>query len=636
MRRFMRDASRLERDAKAEHDFYHSLISQLQTELEDAKHSSELLRAELDRAREGRSRDVASSSATTPSGDATNARETATVGVERETRGEDEATRDAKAAETERELIALRAKVEALSARNEKSESDANDDAERARMAEELDEMREHMRTATASAHRANAEVNAVAHQNRTLMEKERRRANAAEARIKEIMKELMEQQANGEDAAMRERAEALEEALATSTSEVEALRSENEELEGRLRAVIERSDAIESSVDVSASSALAVVVEEKERAMMGRAYADEAATSLRRSALEARATANAFRSRLYPDGDPESDDARMLVIVHAVLEGHPFDDASRDVTNAVRARLRSHGEERLVILVSENLCDLIPDDAVNAPMSLGAKISLRNVENTTNRRPATLRITYAFDVRDSQTGDVVKGDERMITIPVGAAGTPHAFAMQSVWLEAACTGIEDALKAAYSRLRDAESTASAAKVRAIALQGEAARMRHHGGSSARAQALERRELELERRESQLNAEVVEIEGMVARAREEAEAMRREANRIVADASASLRVKDDEIERLRALQSSVTRAQNRSKSWRRETAAARLTADADADASDARRLAAAGNHRAAASSLENAERRLARITAACVAKSTSRALAPVENVHLFT
>ena len=397
---------------------------------------------------------------------------------------------------------------------------------------------------------------------------------------------------------------------------------------------MIERSDAIESSVDVSASSALAVVVEEKERAMMGRAYADEAATSLRRSALEARAAANAFRARLYPDGDPESDDARMLVIVHAVLEGHPFDDASRDVTNAVRARLRSHGEERLVILVSENLCDLIPDDAVNAPMSLGAKISLRDVENTTNRRPATLRITYAFDVRDSQTGDVVKGDERMITIPVGAAGTPHAFAMQSVWLEAACTGIEDALKAAYSRLRDAESTASAAKVRAIALQGEAARMRHHGGSSARAQALERRELEIERREAQLNAEVVEIEGMVARAREEAEAMRREANRIVADASASLRVKDDEIERLRALQSSVTRAQNRSKSWRRETAAARLTADADADASDARRLAAAGNHRAAASSLENAERRLARITAACVAKSTSRALAPVENVHL--
>ncbi len=634
MRRFMRDASRLERDAKAEHDFYHSLISQLQTELEDAKHSSELLRAELDRAREGRSRDVASSSATTPSGDATNARETTTVGVERETRGEDEATRDVKAEETERELIALRAKVAALSAQSEKSESDANDDAERARMVEELDEMREHMRTATASAHRANAEVNAVAHQNRTLMEKERRRANAAEARIKELM-ELMEQQVNGEDAAMRKRAEALEEALTTSTSEVETLRSENEELEVRLRAVIERLDAIESSVDVSESSALAVVVEEKERAMMGRAYADEAATSLRRSALEARAAANAFRARLYPDGDPESDDARMLVIVHAVLEGHPFDDASRDVTNAVRARLRSHGEERLVILVSENLCDLIPDDAVNAPMSLGAKISLRDVENTTNRRPATLRITYAFDVRDSQTGDVVKGDERMITIPVGAAGTPHAFAMQSVWLEAACTGIEDALKASYSRLRDAESTASAAKVRAIALQGEAARMRHHGGSSARAQALERRELEIERREAQLNAEVVEIEGMVARAREEAEAMRREANRIVADASASLRVKDDEIERLRALQSSVTRAQNRSKSWRRETAAARLTAAADDDASNARRLAAAGNHRAAASSLENAERRLARITAACVAKSTSRALAPVDNVNLM-
>ena len=111
MRRFMRDASRLERDAKAEHAFYHSLISQLQTELEDAKHSSELLRAELDRAREGRSRDIATSSATTPSGDATNARETTTVGVERETRGEDEATRDAKAEETERELIALRAKV---------------------------------------------------------------------------------------------------------------------------------------------------------------------------------------------------------------------------------------------------------------------------------------------------------------------------------------------------------------------------------------------------------------------------------------------------------------------------------------------------------------------------------------------
>jgi hypothetical protein len=318
-----------------------------------------------------------------------------------------------------------------------------------------------------------------------------------------------------------------------------------------------------------------------------------------------------------------------MLVIVHAVLEGHPFDDASRDVTSAVRARLQSHGEERLVILVSENLCDLITDDDLHAPMSSGASLSLRDVERSTSRRPATLRITYAFDVRDSQTGNVVKGDERMITIPVGAAGTPHAFAMQSVWLESACTGIEDALKAAYSRLRDAESTASAAKVRAIALQSEAARVRHQGGSSARAQALDRRELEIERREAALKAEVVEIEGLLARVREEAHAERREANRIVADASASLRVKDDEIERLRALHASVTRAQHRSKAWRRETDAAR---SASGRASDGRRRAAAGNHRDAASSLEHAERRLARITAACVAKSIPRALAPVEDV----
>lgn len=49
------------------------------------------------------------------SGDVMNVREMMMVGVERETRGEDEATRDAKAEETERELIVLCVKVVVLS-----------------------------------------------------------------------------------------------------------------------------------------------------------------------------------------------------------------------------------------------------------------------------------------------------------------------------------------------------------------------------------------------------------------------------------------------------------------------------------------------------------------------------------------
>lgn len=66
-----------------------------------------------------------------------------------------------------------------------------------------------------------------------------------------------------------------------------------------------------------------------------------------------------------------------MLVIVYVVFEGYLFDDVSCDVINVVRVRLRSYGEERLVIFVSENLCDLILDDVVNVLMSLGVKIFL-------------------------------------------------------------------------------------------------------------------------------------------------------------------------------------------------------------------------------------------------------------------
>ena len=113
---------------------------------------------------------------------------------------------------------------------------------------------------------------------------------------------------------------------------------------------------------------------------------------------------------------------------------------------------------------------------------------------------------------------------------------------MQSVWLESGVTGIEDVLKAAYSRLRDAESTASAAKIRAIALHGEASRAKRRAGSSARIDALDRRENALDRRESALASEIVALESTVARAREESEAVRRDAARVAADAESRLAV----------------------------------------------------------------------------------------------
>jgi hypothetical protein len=249
---------------------------------------------------------------------------------------------------------------------------------------------------------------------------------------------------------------------------------------------------------------------------------------------------------------------------------------------------------------VSENLSDIVPDDP--HAESLDTALELR--ENV--RSNATLRLTYAFDVRNVDTGEVSRGEERTTTVPVGAAGTPHAFAMQSVWLESGVTGIEDVLKAAYSRLRDAESTASAAKIRAIALHGEASRAKRRAGSSARIDALDRRENALDRRESALASEIVALESTVARAREESEAVRRDAARVVADAESRLAVAEDEIRRLRAVQSAVGRANDRSKTWRR--------GDVTTEATETR-------SRDAMSALAMAEARLARITAARVAKS---------------
>jgi len=120
--------------------------------------------------------------------------------------------------------------------------------------------------------------------------------------------------------------------------------------------------------------------------------------------------------------------------------------------------------------------------------------------------------------------------------------------------------------------------------------------------------------LVLEKREADLNAEIIELESAAARARTESESIRLDAARAVSDISERLQVAEEEIARLRAVESAVTRAQSRSKSWRRETVA--LSA-ADEDVA-ARRRAAIGAHRNAASTLELAEARLARLTAATI------------------
>jgi hypothetical protein len=183
-------------------------------------------------------------------------------------------------------------------------------------------------------------------------------------------------------------------------------------------------------------------------------------------------------------------------------------------------------------------------------------------------RKHASLRIIYAFDVVDEKSGSKIRGEERSVTIPIGAAGTSHAFAMQSLWIEAQPTGIEDALKAAYSRLRDAEATASAAKSRAIALRDEVIRARHHAGSTARANELSLRERALEKRQADLNDEVIRIENTVARALADAESTKREAAKAVSDAAQRLAVAEDEIARLRARDAAVRSANARSRAWR--------------------------------------------------------------------
>ena len=348
------------------------------------------------------------------------------------------------------------------------------------------------------------------------------------------------------------------------------------------MREMMARMDAMKNE-DVDEDAAVAAMMEERERALLGRAYADTAVVNSSRAALEARATCESYRARLYPDGEPNDVDVvRTLVVAHAVLEGHPFDAASRDVTRAIRARLDAKRGTKTADSRSENLSDIVPDDP--HAESLDTALGLR--ENV--RSNATLRLTYAFDVRNVDTGEVSRGEELTTTVPVGAAGTPHAFAMQSVWLESGVTGIEDVLKAAYSRLRDAESTASAAKIRAIgvARRGEQGQALALLGSSARIDALDRRENALDRRESALASEIVALESTVARAREESEAVRRDAAR-VARRRRRLAVAEDEIRRLRAVQSAVGRANDRSKTWRRGDVTTEATETRSRDAMSA-------------------------------------------------
>jgi hypothetical protein len=597
MRRYFRDASKLEHDARAEHAFFHSLIAQLQAELQDARHAESMARAELERAR--RRPELSSSPASPDVASCERATTTETTTIDRP---EDAVgTRGGETTRAREEDASTSPSVDADDHRRTLEDALARADEERARMIEELEEMRGHMRTATASAHRANAEVNAVAHQNRALMEKERRRAEAAEARVRELMEaasSVREAEAV-DDERDDEKVACAEAAAAAAREESRRLREEKDALETRVAEMTARMDAMENE-DVDEDAAVAALVEERERALLGRAYADGAVVNLRRTALEARATCASYRARLYPDGEPRDDIVRTLVVAHAVLEGHPFDSASRDVTRAIRARLDASEGRRLVILVSENLSDIVPDD----PHAESLDTALKLKENA--RSNATLRLTYAFDLKDVNTGEISRGEERTAVVSVGAAGTPHAFAMQSVWLESGITGIEDVLKAAYSRLRDAESTASAAKIRAIALLGEASRAKRRAGSSARSEALDRRENALNRRESALASEVVALESTVARAREESEAIRRDAARVVADAESRLAVAEDEIRRLRSVQSAVGRANDRSKTWRRGDVTAEVTESRSRDAMSA---------------LAAAEARLARITAARVAKS---------------
>ena len=443
-----RDAARLARDAQAEHEFTKALIAELKRDNERAEHEKNVALAALaalKNARGGGDDSVASTSA--GGGGARGAR-----------RGEDgdyddasdsfRARRD-EALDTgtssnearvralcdahEKEMNSIRAQLAAVvkseallkeqlnAATRASATPEASFERERASLLEELEEMREQFRSATASAHKANAEVNALAHQSRAKLEKERRRGDAAEAKLKAMSSAAasVESDSRLEDAIA---------ALARAQEEIAALRCANQELETRVQDASTRGTTMEDD----ARREYEIAMEEKERALAGLSYADEAAVSLRRAALNAQTMASAFRARLYPDGDPEIDQGRALTIVAASLAGHPFEDANRDVTRAIRSRLARHNGKRLVILVSETLSDLVPDDVVDSIKS-------------SQESGASLRIVYAFDTFDANTGERIRGDEKVITIPIGAACTAHAFAMQSVWIESAPTGIEDA-----------------------------------------------------------------------------------------------------------------------------------------------------------------------------------------------
>ena len=469
--------------------------------------------------------------------------------------------------------------------------------SERATLLEALEDMRAQFRSATASAHKANAEVNALAHQNRAKLEKERRRGDAAEAKLMALERAAASELAGGRDELERLR------------REISSLRATNEELEVRVGEMMRRAMEIEEDARRERERA----TEAEERAAVGVGYADEAAVSLRRTAVNAQTTAKALHARLYPDGDPELEKGRILIIAKATLVGHPMEDAERDVTRAIRARLATHSGKRLVILVSENLSDLLPDDVVSG---------VRSRDGVTRRaeaKSATLRIAYAFDVVDADTGARVRSEEKAITIPIGAASTAHAFAMQSVWIEAVPTSVEDALKSSFSRLRDAEAAASSAKTRAIALTHDVIELRHRNGSALRALDLDARESALDVRSEQLDAEAAGARTALALAKAESERVTRDAERIVANARANLRVAEDEILRLHALE--------RARVHRSAPQRADRRADVDVDAAtptSAERAKSIARSRSAADAIALAEARLKRITTTCAMRSNGR------------
>ena len=261
-----RDAARLARDAQAEHDFTKALIAELKRDNERAEHEKNVALAALaalKNARGGGDDSVTSISA--GGGDARGAR-----------RGEDGDYDDAsdslcarrdEALDTrtssneahvralcdahEKEMDGIRAQLAAVvkseallkeqlnAATRASATREASFERERATLLEELEEMREQFRSATASAHKANAEVNALAHQSRAKLEKERRRGDAAEAKLKAMSSAAasVESDSRVEDAIA---------ALARAQEEIVALRCANEELETRVQDASTRGTTME------------------------------------------------------------------------------------------------------------------------------------------------------------------------------------------------------------------------------------------------------------------------------------------------------------------------------------------------------------------------------------------------------